>query len=163
MKKYFPAYMFFLLLFACQPEALKPVGDRNDYLVQMPGTYKLTRVVESDVKAVKNNWPFKTLDITNKLPFREFELTMNAITSGGTGNFTSKPGNSPAVIKFTSGNWSVDNADAPKQVFFVSNNDTVRMEIGNYTNLRNNQLTLRRVRTLDGKPVIQYDYEFTKN
>jgi hypothetical protein len=162
MKKIFSAHIILVfLLMACRPESLKPIGERNNYLTQLPGTYKITKVVQSDVKAVKNNWPYKTLDITNRFPFAEFELTINAST-GNSGAFTTKAGNAPAVISHASGNWSVDNADAPKQIYFVSANDTVRLELGNYTSLRNNQLMLRRVRTLDGKPVIQYDYEFTK-
>jgi hypothetical protein len=162
MKKIFFVQMVaFFFLAACQPESLKPIGERSNYLTQLPGTYKITRVVQSDIKAVKNNWPFKTLDITNRFPFAEFELIINAAT-GSTGAFTTKPGNAPAIIPHASGNWSVDNAEAPKQVYFVNANDTVRLELGNYTSLRNNQLMLRRVRTLDGKPVIQYDYEFTK-
>ena len=162
MKKLFSAYILLaFLLLGCKPESFKPLGQRNVYLAQIPGTYKLTRVVQSDVKAVKNNYPYKTLDITNKFPFTDFEVTINAFT-GATGTFTTKPGNSPAVIPLASGNWSVDNAQAPKLLYFVNGSDSTRLELGNYTSLRNNQLTLRRVRTLDGKPVIQYDYEFTK-
>jgi hypothetical protein len=161
MKKLFPAYLLFLLLVACQPETFKPIGDRTSYMKEIPGAYKLTRVIQSDIKAVKNNYPFKTLDLTTKFPYTDFELSMNTAT-GTAGTFTTKQGNSPTVIRLASGNWSVDNADAPKRIYFVNGTDSVKLEIGNYISLRNKQLTLRLVRTLDGKPVINYDFEFTK-
>lgn len=162
MNKIFTSFLFIAFIFlACQPESLKPIGDRPNYMQQIPGSYKLSRVVQSDIKAVKNNYPYRTLDITHKFPYTDFELTMN-VAAGATGTFTTKQGNAPTVIRLASGNWGVDNQDAPKQIFFANGTDSVKLEIGNYTSLRNNQLTLRLVRTLDGKPVINYDFEFTK-
>jgi uncharacterized protein DUF5004 len=149
------------LVLACKPESIKPIGQRSDYMSKLPGTYKLTRVTQSDVKAVKNNYPYKTLDLTNKFPYSEFELTLNG--NGSTpSTFSTKQGNAPAIIRLTSGNWKVDNTEAPKMIFFINGTDSVKIQIGSYNGFNTNQLNLRQVRNLDGKPVINYDYEFTK-
>ncbi len=146
-----------MLLFGCRPENFKPVGEPNNYITLIPGTYKLTGVVQSDVKALKNNYPYRSLDVTSMFPYTEYELTLNSNA------FTTKKGNSPEVIKLASGNWSVDNTEAPRMMYFVSGTDSVRIEIANYTGFRNNKLNLRLVKYLDGKAVTNYDYEFTKN
>jgi hypothetical protein len=162
MKKLFITNIFFvLLLFGCRPDSFRQVGERNNYVSQITGSYKLSKVLQSDVKAVKNNYPYKTLDLTTMLPYTDFEVTLNPSTNG-VGTFTTKQGNAPAVIRLASGNWSVDNQDAPKMLYFVNGTDSVKIEFGNYTGLRSNQLNLRQVRYLDGKPVIHYDYQFTK-
>ena len=161
MKKILATYIIALVLFGCKPDSFRPVGERTNYVSQMAGNFKLTKVIQSDVKAVKNNYPYKTLDLTNSLSFTDFEMTLNPATNGK-GTFTTKPGNAPMIIRLASGNWTVDNQDAPKMMYFINGTDSVKMEMGSYTSLRNNQLSLRVVRTLDGKPVIYYDYQFTK-
>jgi hypothetical protein len=151
-----------ILLFGCRPENFKPVGEANNYMALFPGTYKLTSVVQSDVKALKNNYPYKSLNVTSIFPYTDFEMTLNS-SGTGPGTFTTKKGNSPDVIKPASGNWSVDNPEAPKMMYFVNGRDSARIEIANYTGFRDNKLNLRLVKYLDGKAVTNYDYEFTKN
>jgi hypothetical protein len=151
-----------MLLFGCRPDNFKPVGEANNYMALIPGTYKLTSVVQSDVKALKNNYPYKSLDVTSLFPYADFEITLNS-NGSAPGAFTTKKGNSPDVIRLASGNWSVDNMEAPKTMYFVNGTDSVKIEIANYTGFRNNKLNLRLVKYLDGKAVTNYDYEFTKN
>src|SRR5688500_19626968 len=102
-----------MLLFGCRPENFKPVGEANNYMALIPGTYKLTSVVQSDVKALKNNYPYKSLDVTSLFPYTDFEKTLNS-NGSAPGAFTTKKGNSPDVIRLASGNWSGDNKEAPK-------------------------------------------------
>ncbi len=152
---------FLVAIAGCTPDKVEELGINANRAEQIPGAYRLTGVVQSDVRAVKNNYPFKSLDITNSFPFTEFELTLN-VNGSTPSTFTTKKGNSPVVVPYESGTWRLDNMDAPKLLYLIRNTDTVKMEIANYRGLVEGKLNIRRVRYLDGKAVTNYDYEFTK-
>src|SRR5690606_9317852 len=114
---------------------------------------------QTDADARQKGFPYQSLDITNFFPFQDFRLSFDV----GAKSFTTTPGNAPQVIELTSGTWSADNEDAPKNLELVNGSDTAIVVLGSYPNAVNPKLKLRVERKNDaGKVLIIYDYEFSK-
>ena len=171
MKNSFVSLFILSLIFsACKPDAYKEIGIPSNKLESISGSWKLIQVTQTDLIAQNNGYqdPSRpdisliTLDITNTVPFTDFRMVLNVAASGPT-TFTTTSGNAPKIIQFPTGNWVVDNVTNPTYLNFKNGADTLRMDIGNYSSLNlNNVLTLSRTKFQGSKPVIRYEYKFTK-
>jgi len=152
-----------LLFAACTPEAKKDLGAPRNILESLAGTWKLTKATQVDEDAAKKGFPFKELDITSLFPYTNFVLTLN-LASGAPGTFSTTPGTSPKIIKLTSGNWAVDNAEYPKDITLTSGTTTEKVTLGGYPvgALTTLKLKVERKDASTGKLLISYSYEFAK-
>lgn len=116
-----------------------------------------------DEDAARKGFPFKELNITSLYPYTDFVLKLN-LTSGAPGTFTTTPGGSPKIIKLLSGNWSVDNAEYPKNITLTNGASTEVTTLGGYPVGASNTLKLKveRKDAASGKVLISYSYEFAK-
>lgn len=159
------AFLLAATLFtACKPETIGDVPHQETAVVNsLAGTWTLSKVTVTDKGSEIKNSPYLVKDVTSIFPFKDFKLTLNA--NGGTpSTFTTTKGNAPAVIALPSGNWKVDNAEAPKAIQFINGTDTLKSTIGSYpTNFRNT-FSLRVEKREQGKEQVEviYDYIFTK-
>lgn len=152
-----------VLFAACTPVAHKELTAPRNILESLAGTWKLVKATQVDEGASAKGFPFKEMDITSLFPYTNFVLTLN-LNSGVPGTFTTIPGASPKIIKLTSGNWTVDNADYPKVITLTSGATIEKVTLGGYpvgaaTNLR---LKVERSEAGTGKLLISYTYEFAK-
>lgn len=151
-----------LITFAgCKPETLPDIGDPVNKIKLAEGNWQLEKVVQSDLNAVKYNFPYKELDVTDAAPFSEFKLTLN-LNNGAPGTFTTNAGASPKIIRLTDGKWEVDDVNIPLALNLIKNTDTVKMQFGSYNTLTQGKLHLRLIKAMDGKNWLQYDYYFKK-
>lgn len=145
----------------CKPDSLPSIGEPKDKIKYMEGNWQLDKVVQSDLNAVKYNFPYKELDVTAVAPFNQFKLNLT-LNNGQPGNFTTTPGASPVIIPLADGKWEVDNTDIPKEFNLIKGTDTVKMIIGSYNTLVNNRLHLQLMKKDGGTELLRYDYYFKK-
>jgi len=152
-----------IMLHACQPDKYKSIGLPTTPISSLAGTWKLTKVIQTDEDAARKGFPFQTLDVTNVFPYTDFKLTLNANGTTPT-TFATTPGNAPKIIKLASGNWIVDDPSYPKVISLASGTDTSRITLGSYPTLTNPLLKVRLERrdVATNKLLISYSYEFTK-
>jgi hypothetical protein len=155
--------MLALVLNACQPEDYKELGAPTENVSTLAGTWKLTKVTQTDEDAARKGFPYQTLDLTSAFPYTDFRLTFNANGSSPT-TFTTTPGNSPKIIRLASGNWFVDDPKFPKVLTLANPTDTARITLGSYPAAFNPVLKVRLEKrdASSGKLLISYSYEFTK-
>jgi hypothetical protein len=152
-----------ITLFACQPLDYKEVGVPVKNIAALAGTWKLSKVTQTDEDAARKGFPFTTLDLTSVFPYTDFRLTLN--TNGNTPTtFATTPGNAPKVIRLLNGNWTADDPTYPKVLTLVNGTDTSRVTLGSYPTGSNSALKLRQERrdATTGRLLISYNYEFTK-
>jgi len=159
-----------LMITSCQPDDDFTIGEPANRVEQLAGTWKLQSVTQIDLLAQSNNFndparPDIDLikqDVTAAAPFTD--LTITFAQSGGTpSTFTVNYGNAPHIFKHTGGNWSVDNLLAPGNINLANGTDTVKTKLGAVNTLASGTLVLSKIRYQGIKPVIQYNYNFTKN
>ena len=155
------------LIAGCQPEEIQPLGEPLNVLQNIKGTWQLTKVEQVDEYAKSKSFPYTTLDITNLYSYKDLKITFNADANNAPSNYTIVYGNSPKIIKQASGNWSVDNPEAPQILTFGSGTTAEKVQIGNYNTLYNNQLLLSvkryQVSSTGAKSlVLSNNYYFTK-
>jgi hypothetical protein len=158
----------FIILFSlvaafagCKPESLPGIGEPHEKLTFAEGNWQLDKVVQTDLNAVKYNFPYKELDVTAVAPFTQFKLSLT-LNNGASGNFTTTPGSAPAIIPLTDGKWEVDDINTPKQFNLIKGTDTVKMKIGSYNTLSGGRLHLQHVKNDGSKDLLRYDYYFKK-
>jgi hypothetical protein len=152
-------FVAFAGIFSCKPEAFKNVGTPTGNLDALNGNWRLTKVTQTDVDAQKKGFPFQTMDLTNVFPYTEFKMSFNVEAK----TFTATPGNSPNILRLTSGSWAPDNVNAPQNLTLVNGTDTSRIVLGGYPNSVNPNLRLKVDRKdAAGKVLISYNYEFSK-
>lgn len=167
MKKIFKTGLLMLsvsiLFTACQPAEHKELDAPRNILNSLEGTWKLIKATQVDEAAKAKGFPFKEIDLTTLFPYTDFKLTLN-LNAGAPGTFTTVPGASPKLIKLTSGNWSVDNLNNPKNITLTSGAATEVTTLGGYPVGASNTLKLAVVKkeAATGKVVITYSYEFAK-
>lgn len=161
----FAAATIAMLAIACRPEKLKQyVGiDPNANLTAISGTWKLTKVTQTDNDAVKKGFPYQTMDLTAVFPYNTASMTFN-LASGAPSTFTINNGTAPGVVSITSGNWSVDDLKAPQVITLTSGAITEKLTLGSYPNAVSPNLKLRVTRTdaVTNKVLITYDYEYSR-
>lgn len=173
MNKLFSITVLAVILFfwsGCRPEKFEEIGEPFNKVQALNGSWKLTQVVQTDLLAQSYNYQdpsrpdvnLVSMDVTNVAPYTDFGMTLNV--QGADTTFTTTPSNSPNILRFANGKLLLNDATAPSNLRFVNGADTLRMDIGNYSSLNlSNILTLSVIRTQAGKPVLRYDYKFSKN
>lgn len=152
-----------LILHACQPKDYKTIGIPVENIGALTGTWKLTKVTQTDEDALRKGFPYTTMDLTTVFPYTDFKFTLNADGTTPT-TFSTVPGNSPKIIRLTSGKWMVDDPAYPKVVSLINGTDTAKVTLGSYPTGANATLKLRLEKrdASTGKLLISYSYEFAK-
>lgn len=150
-----------LLFTNCRPDAFKDAGAPRDIATSLTGTWKLRKAVQVDEDAARKGFPYKELDITTIYPYTDFVLKLDA---GSPGNFTTTPGASPKIIRFTSGTWTLNDPQFPSALLLKNGTVTDTATLGGYpvgaaTTLK---LKVQKKDASTGKLLISYTYEFAK-
>lgn len=159
-----------VLLFSCKPDNDFTIGQPQNRINQLAGTWKLQNVIQIDLDAQNKNFvdparPDINLiqqDITDIAPFTEMALTF-ANDGGNPSTFTINYGAAPKIFKLTSGTWRVDDIKTPGRINLINGTDTMKTILGSVNNLSAGMLTLQLIKSQGTKPVIQYNYNFKKN
>ena len=162
--KFLTALILVLAISACQPEDIKEFTPSSSAfaLNDLAGTWKATKLEQTDMDAVRKGFPYKTLDVTSALGLTNMKLTLN-LNGTAPGTFTIDNGSATPLFNFTSGTWFVDNAEKPSVISLVNTPDTVRLVMGSYSNIVNNgTLQLQRSRFLGNTEVIRYQFQFVR-
>lgn len=160
--KYLTIMACILTIFGCKPEEFGPITSNVEVIKQMQGTWNLTKVVQVDQDAKTKGFPYKELDITNVYAYKDLVLTLQADGSGKPSTFAITNGNSPKIADLTSGNWSVDNQMAPTSIELKNGTVTNKLSLGSYAGLSGGKLYLVKNKSINGKVILSYQYEFTK-
>jgi hypothetical protein len=151
-----------IALSACHPDNAKeyvPVSTGS--VKSVAGIWKGTTVLQRDNDAERKSFPYKAQDITNVLEFNKVKLTLQE-NAGQPTTFSIDHGGAPQIFKITSGTWKVDNTDKVGLVSLINGTDTIKLTLGSYNQLANNKMKLTQSRTLLGKDVITYEFNFSK-
>ena len=148
---------------SCQPDKYKTIDPPTNNVATLAGTWKLTRVVQTDEDAKRKGFPYQQMDLTSLFPYTDFKITFNVNGATPT-TFTTTPGNSPKIIRLTSGNWFTDDPAYPKMLTLANPTDTARITLGSYLTGINPSLkiSLNKSDAATNKLVLSYSYEFTK-
>lgn len=152
-----------MLFAACQPVEHKELQPPVKILSTLEGTWKLIKATQVDEDAKTKGFPFKELDLTPLFPYSDFILKFDMV-NGAPATFTTTPGASPKIIKLLSGNWTVDNADFPKDITLTSGAVTEKVTLGGYpvASATTLKLSVERRDFTTNKLLISYTYEFAK-
>lgn len=151
-----------LLIWSCKPDEFAPIGEAQNVVKSMQGTWGLTKVTQVDQDASTKGFPYKQLDITAVYPYTDLVLAFMGDAQGNPSTFTITSGNSPKIADLTSGNWTVDNAKAPTIITLKNGALENVLTIGSYAGLNAGKLNIKRDKKLNGKVILTYQYEFTK-
>lgn len=160
--KYIVLTLFAISLWSCKPEEFGPIGEPENIVKGLQGTWSLTKVTQKDEDAATKGFPYKELDITNVYAYKDLTISLQGDAAGLPTNFTITPGNSPKIADFNTGTWTVDNADAPTTITLKSGTLTSPLTLGSYAELKSGKFYLKKVKKLNGKPIVSYTYQFTK-
>lgn len=150
------------LLSACQPEKIKDFVPRSTGdVASLTGTWKGTAVTQRDNDAERKNFPFKSEDVTSTLEFTKVTLTLNS-ANGQPTTFNINYGGAPPFFKLTTGNWKVDNATKVGNISIYNGPDTVKFIVGSYLLIDDSKLQMKQAKSLLGKEVITYEFNFSK-
>ena len=152
------------ILFAgCRPESFEPVGNPNDNVTPLAGTWKLAKVTQTDFESQRKGFPYGVEDITTLFDYSTLQLTLN-LNNGTPSSFTINNGSAPPITTITSGTWTVDNVKTPQVITLKNGAVTENMTLGSYVNATNSKLKVKVTRTdaATNKLLIVYDYEFTR-
>jgi hypothetical protein len=157
-----------VLLHSCRPEKFEEIGATRNVPGTLAGTWKLTRVIQTDEDAKNKGFTYgqvniQQMDITNLFPYTDFKLTLN-MNGNAPSTFTTAPGNSPRIIRLAAGNWTFDDPQFPKVLTLANPTDTARITLGSYPTGASPVLKVTQERRdkLTNKLLISYSYEFTK-
>ncbi len=157
------AILGLLFFAACKPESLKDYESYSSVnLNSFQGQWKISLVTQSDEDSKRKLFPYKTLDLTNSLNLTSIVLNLN-IASAAPGTFTINYGTAPPVFKINSGSWKLDDINKPGNLWLINGIDTVKFTLGAYSQLANNKLLLKQIKSLSSTKMITYEYEFSKN
>jgi hypothetical protein len=148
---------------ACKPDAIKEFEAPSTAfkIADLSGVWKMTSIMQTDEDAVRKGFPYQTLNLTQAVNASQVKFTIN-MNGANPGTFAIDHGTGTKLFKSTSGNWLVDNAAKPSQVWFANGTDTVKFTIQGYNNFVNGKMELKRTRSLNGKALVSYTYSFTK-
>jgi Domain of unknown function (DUF5004) len=165
MKKLFIAAATVAVIFitSCKPESFKDFESNSAFSVsKLQGTWKVTKVTQTDEFAASKGFPYKTLDLTSLLKQNEITLTF-AATAGAPTTYTINYGTAAKLLGVANGNWQLDNLEQPQKLDLASGTDTAKLTMANYSLLANNKLMLIQQKMQGNKLVLSYTYEFSKN
>ena len=156
-----------LCAMACHPDEFPALGEREQILPKLAGTWSLSSVIQIDNDAVRKGFPdfAQRQDITHDFPYEEFKLVLGVNEEGAPADFTINAGDSPNIIgNISSGAWSVDSQDFPSKIIF--GNNVASIQLGTTAHLGKGELVLKLIRTQPkGESVVDvvtYQYSFTK-
>ena len=151
-----------IALAACQPDKAKDYEPVTSGSVKsIAGVWTGTSVLQRDNDAERKNFPYKSMDVTNVLEFNKVKLTLQE-NGGQPTTFSIDHGGAPQIFRLTSGTWKVDNADKVGTISLINATDTIKLVLGSYSLVNNNKLLLKQSKTLLGKDVITYEFNFSK-
>jgi Domain of unknown function (DUF5004) len=151
-----------IVLAACTPDDTKdyvPVVSGN--VKSVAGVWTGSSVLQRDNDAERKNFPYKSMDITGVLEFNKVKLTLQE-NNGAPTTFTVDHGGAPQIFRLTTGTWKVDDTEKVGMISLINNNDTIRLTLGSYNLIAENKMKLTQSRTLLGKEVITYEFNFSK-
>jgi hypothetical protein len=159
-----------VVMYSCKPDNDFTIGQPQNRLQQLAGTWKLQSVIQTDVNARNNNYVdavrtelnVQKMDITNAAPFTDLKVTFTQGANNVPTTFAVDYGAAPKIFKNAAGTWMVDDLATPGAIKFINGTDTVMVQLGNVSNLSSNMLTLTRIKSQGKKPKVQYDYNFIK-
>ena len=159
-----------VVLYSCKPDNDFTIGQPQNRLQQLAGTWKLQSVFQTDLNAKNNNYVdearpeinVQRMDITSAAPFGDLKVTFAEAADNVPTTFAVDYGAAPKIFKNAAGTWAVDNLTTPGAIKFINGTDTINVKLGNVSNLSSNMLTLSRIKSQGTKPKIQYDYNFIK-
>lgn len=159
-----------VVLYSCKPDNDFTIGQPQNRLQQLAGTWKLQSVIQTDLNAKNNNYvdearpdiDVQRMDITSAAQFTDLKVTFAQGVNNVPTTFSVDYGAAPKIFKNAAGTWMVDNLATPGAIKFINGTDTVSVKLGNVSNLSSNMLTLTRRKSQGTKPKIQYDYNFIK-
>lgn len=160
--KYLSIMICILTVFGCKPEEFGPITSEVNVVKQMQGTWGLTKVTQVDEDAKTKGFPYRELDITNIYPYKDLTVVLQLDASGKPTTFSITNGNSPKISSLNTGDWTVDNQLAPTAITLKNGNLTDALSLGAYTGLSSGKLYLKRNKSIAGKLILSYQYEFTK-
>jgi hypothetical protein len=160
--KYLILAICVLSVWSCKPEKFAPINTDINVPRQMQGTWALTSVIQVDEDASTKGFPYKQVNVTNVYPYKDLVLTFLGDAQGNPSTFSITNGNSPKITDLTSGNWTVDNAQAPQVITLKNGTAQSTLTLGSYAGLKSGKLNIKRVKMLNGKVILSYQYEFTK-
>lgn len=149
-------------IWSCKPEEFAPIGEPQNVVKSIQGTWGLVKVTQVDQDATTKGFPYKQLDITAVYPYTDLVVAFVGDAQGNPTTFTITPGNSPKITELTSGNWTVDDAKAPSTILLKNGAVQNSLSIGSYISLKSNKLVIKRDKKLNGKVIVSYLYEFNK-
>ncbi|MCH5715266.1 DUF5004 domain-containing protein [Niabella hibiscisoli] len=148
-----------VLVFSCRPDTSGIVGEERSILSSLSGTWKLTKVTQTDEDAKRKGFPYQTMDLTTLFPYSDFQLTLNA-ANGAPADFITTPGSSPKIINLTTGSWKVDDPAFPKDITFTSGSTDEIVILGGYPVAGSEKLVLRKEKKTDQ---VRYRFLITMN
>lgn len=151
-----------MVLTSCQPDEPKEFVPVTTGDVQsIAGIWTGSSVLQIDNDATRKNFPYKSMDVTSVLDFTKVKLTLQQ-NNGQPSTFTIDHGTAPQIFRFSTGTWKVDNADKVGKISLINSGDTIHLVLGSYNLLAANKMMLKQAKTLLGKDVITYEYNFSK-
>lgn len=151
-----------LALTYCQPKKADVYVPRESgNVISVTGTWKGTSAIQYDNNAVQKNFPYKAVDVTSVLEFTKVTLTLNS-SANQPGTFTINYGTAPAFLKFTTGQWKVDDVNKIGKINLINGTDTVKITMGSYLFLDQNKLRITQTKMLGKKEAITYEFNFSK-
>jgi hypothetical protein len=153
-----------LLLFAaCKPAAIKDYETFSAAdVTSFQGVWKVTKVTQTDEDSRRKLFPYKVVDLTPTLNMTDIKLTLN-LNASVPAAFTANYGAAPQVFKISGGTWKVDDNKKPGKLWLINGTDTSKFIIGAYSQLQNNKMSLKQIKSLGATAMITYEYEFSKN
>lgn len=151
-----------LSIWSCKPEKFEPITTDVNVVKQMQGTWTLSSVIQVDEDAKTKGFPYKQLDVTNVYPYKDLVLSFQGDAQGNPSTFSITSGNAPRITELTSGNWSVDNGQAPTNIILKNGTTQSLLTFSSYTGLKSGKLNIKKVKMSNGKVILSYQYEFTK-
>ncbi|MDP3441922.1 MAG: DUF5004 domain-containing protein [Ignavibacteria bacterium] len=162
MKKlliYLPILMFII---SCADD-IPSIGERINRKDQMIGTWQLEKIVQTDLKAKSNGYPYfateKDLTYTFKdNPYTDFSISFNA-----NGTFSTHTGNS-FVKMISDGNWSFDSDDMPGEILLSNESEDQTIIIGSFANIVFDKIEFKveKIDSVTKKKKVLYTYYLNK-
>lgn len=149
-------------IWSCKPEKFDPITTDVNVVKQVQGNWTLSSVIQVDEDAKTKGFPYKQLDITNVYPYKDLVLSFQGDAQGNPSTFSITNGNAPKITDVTSGNWSVDNTQAPTTILLKNGAAQSQLIFASYAGLKSGKLNIKKVKMLNGKVILSYQYEFTR-
>lgn len=162
MKKlliYLPILMFII---SCADD-IPSIGEKINRKDQLIGTWQLEKIIQTDIKAQSNGYPYFAVekDLTNVFkdnPYTDFSITLNA-----DGTFSTHTGNS-FMKMMSAGNWSLDNEEMPGKILLSDGSETQTIIIGSFANIVFDKIEFKvdKIDSVTKKKKVLYTYYLIK-